>query len=73
MGYEFKIRVTIAASGQGRWAEELSFPEDARAAGFDPMLVVFDSTDNEKLAQLCEGLSGGWRLGLHRRCGVGAH
>lgn len=51
--YEFKIRVTIAASGQGRWAEELGFPEDARAAGFVPVLVVFDGTPNEKLSQLC--------------------
>ena len=26
--YEFKLRVTIAASGQGRWKEELDFPSD---------------------------------------------
>ena len=26
--YEIKIRMTIAASGQGRWGEELEFPED---------------------------------------------
>jgi hypothetical protein len=29
--YEFKLRVTIAASGQGRFGEELSFPREARA------------------------------------------
>jgi hypothetical protein len=51
--YEFKIRVTIAASGQGRWNEELTFPLEAQAAGFVPVLVVFDSTPNEKLSQLC--------------------
>jgi hypothetical protein len=51
--YEFKIRVTIAASGQGRWGEELSFPREAQAAGYTPVLVVFDGTPNEKLAQLC--------------------
>ncbi|KKZ11424.1 MAG: hypothetical protein TQ37_07195 [Candidatus Synechococcus spongiarum 15L] len=28
--YEIKIRMTIAASGQGRWGEELDFPEDCR-------------------------------------------
>jgi hypothetical protein len=51
--YEFKIRVTIAASGQGRWREELSFPQEARAAGYTPVLVVFDGTPNDKLVQLC--------------------
>lgn len=52
LAYEIKIRVTIAASGQGRWAEELSFPAEARAAGFTPILVVLDPTDNPKLAEL---------------------
>lgn len=50
--YEFKIRVTIAASGQGRWGEELTFPEEARACGFVPILVVFDDTENDKLTVL---------------------
>jgi hypothetical protein len=50
--YELKIRVTIAASGQGRWAEELTFPTEANAAGFVPVLVVLDPTDNVKLAEL---------------------
>ena len=50
--YEIKIRVTIAASGQGRWHEELTFPAEARAAGFTPVLVVLDPTDNPKLAEL---------------------
>ena len=52
--YEFKLRVTIAASGQGRWAEELAFPEDCRASGYVPVLVVLDSTPNAKLAELRE-------------------
>ena len=52
--YEFKIRVTIAASGQGRWREELSFPQEAKAAGYTPVLVVFDGTPNDKLSQLCK-------------------
>lgn len=51
--YEFKIRVTIAASGQGRRPEELSFPQEAQAAGYTPVLLVFDDTANEYLAQLC--------------------
>jgi hypothetical protein len=50
--YEFKLRVTIAASGQGRWGEELAFPDDCRASGFTPVLVVFDGTKNDKLSEL---------------------
>ena len=50
--YEFKIRVTIAASGQGRWQEELDFPVDCRASGYRPVLVVLDSTVNPKLDEL---------------------
>jgi hypothetical protein len=52
LAYELKLRVTIAASGQGRWREELDFPADCKASGFTPVLVVLDSTPNEKLAQL---------------------
>lgn len=51
--YEIKLRVTIAASGQGRWGEELEFPADARASGYTPVLVVLDSTSNAKLTELC--------------------
>ena len=50
--YEFKLRVTIAASGQGRWNEELEFPNDCRMSGFRPTLIVLDSTRNEKLEAL---------------------
>ena len=50
--YEFKIRVTIAASGQGRWSEELEFPVDCRQSGFVPVLVVLDPTVNPKLTEL---------------------
>ena len=50
--YEVKIRVTIAASGQGRWQEELTFPSDCQASGYVPVLVVFDGTDNPKLSEL---------------------
>lgn len=52
--YEFKLRVTIAASGQGRWGEELEFPLDARASGFRPVLIVFDATPNAKLTELTQ-------------------
>jgi hypothetical protein len=51
--YEFKIRVTIAASGQGRWGEELEFPGDCRSSGFTPVLLVLDPTPNVKLDELC--------------------
>lgn len=47
--YEFKLRITIAASGQGRWKEELEFATDASGSGFTPILVVFDDTSNDKL------------------------
>jgi len=50
--YELKIRVTIAASGQGRWREELDFPADCKASGYTPVLVVLDGTANPKLAEL---------------------
>lgn len=50
--YELKLRVTIAASGQGRWGEELQFPKDCRASGYVPVLVVFDPTRNPKLDEL---------------------
>ena len=52
IAYEFKLRVTIAASGQGRWEEELTFPEDCRASNYTPVLVVLDATDKPKLTEL---------------------
>ncbi len=52
--YEIKLRVTIAASGQGRWREELEFPNDCRASGYTPVLVVLDPTPNPKLDELRE-------------------
>jgi hypothetical protein len=56
--YEIKLRVTIAASGQGRWQEELSFPGDCRASGYTPVLIVLDPTDNPKLAVLRKTFAG---------------
>ena len=50
--YELKMRVTIAASGQGRFSEEMSFPYEAQIAGFTPILVVFDSNESELLTKL---------------------
>ncbi len=52
LAYEIKLRVTIAASGQGRWSEELDFPIDCVESGYVPVLVVFDSTANTKLSEL---------------------
>ena len=52
LAYEFKLRVTIAASGQGRFAEELSFPVECRAAGLTPVLVVLDPTPSPRLTEL---------------------
>lgn len=50
--YEIKLRMTIAASGQGRWGEELDFPEDCRQSGYVPVLIVLDPTPSPKLDKL---------------------
>lgn len=50
--YELKMRVSIAASGQGRFSEELSFPREAKAAGLKPILVVFDGSNSSRLEEL---------------------
>jgi hypothetical protein len=52
LAYEFKIRMTIAASGQGRWSEEIAFAEDVRNSGYTPVLVVLDPTTSTRLVQL---------------------
>lgn len=50
--YEFKLHVTIAASGQGRFGEELEFAEDCRASGYRPVLLVLDPTPSHRLDDL---------------------
>ncbi len=50
--YEFKLRVTIAASGQGRFPEELAYAEDCRASGYAPVLLVLDPTPSNRLDDL---------------------
>lgn len=50
--YELKLRVTIAASGQGRFNEEMRFPYEARKAGLTPILIVFDPTPSPLLDKL---------------------
>lgn len=50
--YELKMRVTIAASGQGRFNEEMSFPYEAQKAGLTPVLVVFDDNESTLLTKL---------------------
>jgi DNA (cytosine-5)-methyltransferase 1 len=52
LAYEFKDRITIAASGQGRFAEEIAFPRDCAASGYVPVLLVMDPTPNPKLTQI---------------------
>ena len=52
LAYEFKLRVTIAASGQGRFGEELQFAEDAFNSGAIPILIVLDPTMNPRLEVL---------------------
>lgn len=50
--YEIKLRVTVAASGQGRWGEEKDFPVDYQSSGYIPVLLVFDDTQAGKLDEL---------------------
>lgn len=52
--FEFKIRITIAASGQGRWKEELDFPVECEIAGYRPVLIVLDPTPNPKLSEISD-------------------
>lgn len=52
LAYEFKLRVTIAASGQGRFGEEIQFAEDAYNSNAIPVLVVLDPTMNPRLDDL---------------------
>jgi hypothetical protein len=52
--YEFKLRVTIAASGQGRFAEELEFAADCKTSGFTPVLMVLDPTPSHRLSDLTQ-------------------
>jgi hypothetical protein len=52
--YEFKMRVSPAASGQGRFKEELEFARDCRLSppGYIPVLLVLDSTLSTRLTDL---------------------
>ncbi len=52
LAYEFKLRVTIAASGQGRIGEEHQFAVDCKSSGAIPVLVVLDPTPNPTMAAL---------------------
>lgn len=50
--YEFKMRVTIAASGQGRFQEELDFARDCKKSKYMPVLLVLDPTPSTRLDDL---------------------
>jgi hypothetical protein len=52
LAYEFKLRVTIAASGQGRFGEEIQFAQDCKNSGAIPILLVLDPTPNARLDDL---------------------
>ena len=52
LAYEFKLRVTIAASGQGRISEEHQFAVDCKNSGAIPVLVILDPTPNPTMASL---------------------
>lgn len=46
------MRVTIAASGQGRFKEELDFANDCKSSGYKPILLVLDPTSSARLDEL---------------------
>ena len=46
------MRVTIAASGQGRFKEELDFAKDCQSSGYVPVLLVLDPTPSTRLEDL---------------------
>ncbi len=50
--YEFKMRVTIAASNQGRFKEELAFALDCHSSNYIPILLVLDPTPSTRLDEL---------------------
>jgi hypothetical protein len=52
LAYEFKLRVTIAASGQGRFKEEMQFAEDCQTSGAVPIIVILDPTPNPRMSEL---------------------
>jgi len=52
LAYEFKLRVTLAASGQGRLGEEHQFAVDCKNSGAVPVLVILDPTPNPTMAGL---------------------
>jgi hypothetical protein len=52
--YEFKMRVTIAASGQGRFSEEIEFAADCEESGYKPVLLVLDPTPSTRLEALVQ-------------------
>lgn len=52
LAYEFKLRVTIAASGQGRIGEEHQFAIDCKTSGAVPVLLILDPTPNPTMTGL---------------------
>ncbi len=54
LAYEFKMRVTPAASGQGKFKEELDFARDCSESspGYTPILLVLDPTSSTRLDDL---------------------
>ena len=58
LAYEFKLRVTIAASGQGRFGEEIQFAQDCKSSGAVPILLVLDPTPNSRLDDLASAFRG---------------
>lgn len=54
IAYEFKMRLTEAASGKGRLQHELDFARDCATSGFQPALLVLDGTPSSKMTAMCK-------------------
>lgn len=50
--YEVKLRISMAASGQGRFNEELSFAQDCKNNEFIPILLILEKDDNSKFFKI---------------------
>lgn len=47
VAFEFKLRITEAASGRGRFNDELQLPQDCMESGYIPILIVLDDTSDD--------------------------
>jgi hypothetical protein len=52
--YDFKARLTQAASGRARLGDEIQFAHDCRVAGFTPILLALNTDRHEKTYEMVD-------------------